>query len=280
MEACVAVPNIILNNGVEIPQLGLGVWQASDHEAELAVTEALKTGYRLIDTAAYYENEEGVGKAIKKSGVARDELFVTTKLWNSDQGFDEALEAFEESLDHLGLDYIDLYLIHWPMPEKDTYVETWRALEELYRSKKVRAIGVSNFYPEHLERLMNETEIIPAVNQVELHPDFQQTELRQFCHEHGIVVESWSPLGQGGDMLHHPVLVSIAEFYGKTPAQVALRWHIQSDLIVIPKSIHAARIRENIDVFDFELSESDMNELFTMDAGRRLGPDPLHVNQG
>lgn len=273
-----AVPTIKLNNNVVIPQLGLGVWKASDDEAEHAVGEALKAGYRLIDTAAVYGNEKGVGKAIRNSTVARKDLFVTTKVWNSDQGFESTKAAFEKSLEKLGLDYVDLYLIHWPMPKKERFVETWRALEELNNDKKVRAIGVCNFNQDHLERLMSESNIVPAVNQIEIHPDFQQTELRQFCFEHGIAVESWSPIGQGGDMLHHPVLIKIAEFHGKSPAQVALRWHIQSGLITIPKSVHTKRIQENIDVFDFELSEEDMGELFTMDAGHRMGPDPVTLN--
>lgn len=272
------IPNLTLNNSLKIPQLGLGVWQASNEEAKFAVRTALENGHRLIDTAAMYQNEIGVGEALHESGIARDELFVTTKLWNSDQGYEKALAAANKSLQNLGLDYIDLYLIHWPTPEQDKYVETWRALETLLEQGKVRAIGVSNFNADHLEKLMEHAKIPPAVNQIEIHPDFQQTELRHYCFEHGIAVESWSPLGQGGELLKHPVLQRIADDHSKTTAQIVLRWHIQSGLIVIPKSVHEERIKENGDVFDFELREEDMQDIAALDTKNRLGPDPVTMN--
>lgn len=273
-----SVPRMTLNDGNIIPQLGLGVWQTSNEEAETAVGEALRVGYRLIDTAAMYGNEVGVGRAIARSKIARDELFITTKLWNTDQGVDLVKDAFLKSLANLGLDYIDLYLIHWPTPERDRYVETWRVFEELQRAGKIKSIGVSNFNPEHLEKLMAETEIVPAINQIEVHPDFQQADVRQYCHEHGIAVESWSPLGRGGDLLDNAVISRLALLHEKSPAQIVLMWHIQSGLIAIPKSVHAERIEENFNIFDFELSEDDMNELFSLDSGNRLGPDPVEMN--
>ncbi len=262
------VPEIELNNDTRMPQLGLGVWKASDDEAEFAVSTAIKNGYRLIDTATIYGNERGVGRGIVVGDVPRGELFVTTKLWNADQGYDRTLAAFEKSLENLNLDYVDLYLIHWPVPAQDRFVETWKAFEKLYRDGKVRAIGVSNFKPHHLEKLLSETDIVPAVNQIELHPRFTQKETREFCAAHDIRVEAWSPIGgSGGDLLSEPVLATIAQAYGKTPAQVVLRWHIQQGLIVIPKSVHEERIRENIDIFDFELTEDEMAQIRAMDQG-------------
>ncbi|KUJ41679.1 oxidoreductase, partial [Streptomyces albus subsp. albus] len=247
------VPSITLNNGLGMPQLGFGVWQVPDDEAEKAVATAIETGYRSIDTAAIYENETGTGKAIAASGVARDELFVTTKLWNTDQGYDATLAAFDASLAKLGLDHVDLYLIHWPTPAHDLYPESWRALEKLAADGRIRAAGVSNFQPAHLRRLLDTGTLVPAVNQIELHPGLQQAELRAFHAEHGIATEAWSPLAQGA-LLKDAALVSIAGRHGKSPAQVVLRWHLQLGNVVIPKSVTPDRIRQNIDVFDFELS--------------------------
>ncbi|NJP25885.1 aldo/keto reductase [Microbispora sp. SCL1-1] len=268
---------ITLNNGVRMPQLGLGVWRMTDDEAEKAVTTAIESGYRSIDTATLYGNEEGVGRALRASGVPREELFVTTKLWNDQQGHDEALRAFDESMRRLGLETLDLYLIHWPAPRRGKYVETWKALEKLYADGRVRAIGVSNFGVDTLERLLAEATVTPAVNQVELHPLFAQRALRGFHAERGIVTEAWSPLGQGKGLLDLPVLAEIGAKYGKTPAQVVLRWHIQLGNVVIPKSVTPSRIRENIDVFDFALSPEDMATINGLDEGRRLGPDPAVV---
>jgi diketogulonate reductase-like aldo/keto reductase len=268
------VPNIILNNGVRMPQLGFGVWQVPDEEAAATVGHALASGYRSIDTAAVYKNERGTGKAIAESGVPREELFVTTKVWNDEQGRDAALRAFDASLERLGLDYVDLYLIHWPAPKQDRYVDTWKALEEIHADGRAKAIGVSNFKPTHLRRLMEETEIVPAVNQIELHPNFPQAEARAFHSEHGIATEAWSPLGQGKGLLDDPVIAEIARKHGRTPAQVVLRWHLQLGNVVIPKSVTPSRIEENIDVFSFVLEDDDMTGLSTLDNGTRLGADP------
>lgn len=272
------VPFITLNNGVEMPQLGFGVWQIPDDEATKAVATALEAGYRSIDTAAIYGNEAGTGKAVTGSGIAREELFVTTKVWNSDQGYDTTLRAFDTSLHKLGLDYVDLYLIHWPMPAKDTYVDTYRALEKILADGRTKAVGVSNFEPEHLKRLIAETSIVPAVNQVELHPQLQQSRLRDFHAEHGIATEAWSPLGQGKDLLQAPTIVAVARKHDRTPAQVVLRWHLQTGNVTIPKSSTPSRIRENIDVFDFELDADDLAAFAALDEGRRLGPEPADVN--
>ncbi|MEU3462167.1 aldo/keto reductase [Streptomyces sp. NPDC006733] len=261
-----------------MPQLGFGVWQVPDDEATAAVSTALEAGYRSIDTAAIYGNEEGTGKALAASGVPREDLFVTTKLWNSEQGFDKTLAAFDASLAKLGLDHVDLYLIHWPTPARDLYADTWRALEKIYADGRAKAIGVSNFNPEHLRRVLAEGSVVPAVNQVELHPDFAQAPLRAFHAEHGIATEAWSPLGQGKGLLDEPVIGTIAERHGRTPAQVVLRWHLQLGNVVIPKSVTPSRIRENIDVFDFELSDADLTELAGLDAGNRIGSDPASVN--
>ncbi|HEX5568992.1 MAG TPA: aldo/keto reductase, partial [Streptomyces sp.] len=245
------VPSITLNNGVRMPQLGLGVWQVSDEEATAVVGHALASGYRSIDTAAAYRNEEGTGRAIAGSGVPREELFVTTKLWNDQHGHDAALRAFDASLARLGLEYVDLYLIHWPVPARDRYVQTWKALEKLYAGGRAKAIGVSNFKPAHLRRLMEETGIVPALNQIELHPHFPQAEARAFHAEHGIATEAWSPLSQGRGLLQDPTVGSLARKHGRTPAQVVLRWHLQLGNVVIPKSATPSRIEENIDVFGF-----------------------------
>ncbi|MFJ3336934.1 aldo/keto reductase [Streptomyces sp. NPDC086766] len=272
------VPPIILNNGVEMPQLGFGVWQVPDDEAEQAVGTALEAGYRSIDTAAIYGNEEGTGKAIAASGLPREDVFVTTKLWNSEQGYDSTLRAFDASLDKLGLEYVDLYLIHWPVPAKDAYVDTYKALEKLLADGRTRAIGVSNFLPEHLERLIDRTSIVPAVNQIELHPHLQQPAARAFHAERGIATEAWSPLGQGKGLLEVPAIVAIARKHGRTPAQVVLRWHLQLGNIVIPKSVTPARIEENIQVFDFSLDDEDLAAISALDEARRLGPDPAEFN--
>lgn len=273
------VPPIILNNGIEMPQLGFGVWQVPDDEAERAVATALESGYRSIDTAAVYENETGTGKAIAASGVAREELFVTTKLWNSAQGHDATLRAFDESLDKLGLDYVDLYLIHWPMPDNDTYIDTYKAFEKILADGRAKSIGVSNFLPEHLERLIDATSVIPAVNQIELHPHLQQRAAREYHAQQGIATEAWSPLGQGKGLLEVPAIVAIAQKHGRTPAQVVLRWHLQLGNVVIPKSVTPSRIAENIAVFDFELDPEDMAAISALNEDRRLGPDPadFHV---
>ena len=268
------VPNIRLNNGVQIPQFGFGVFQIEPSRTAEAVRIAIEAGYRHIDTAQGYGNEEGVGQAVRESGLPREEVFVTTKLINNRHGHDEAIAALDESLQKLGLDYVDLYLIHWPRPHADRYVETWRAFEKILSDGKARSIGVSNFQVPHLERLAAETGTVPAVNQIELHPLLQQSQLRDCHREHGIATEAWSPIGKGGDLLREERLVSLGDKYGKSPAQIVLRWQIQLDNIVFPKSVTPSRIRENIDVFDFELSDDDMATIGELDAGTRLGPDP------
>ncbi|MFF2655269.1 aldo/keto reductase [Streptomyces sp. NPDC058045] len=257
-----------------MPQLGFGVWQVPDDEAEQAVLTALEAGYRSIDTAALYANESGTGRAIAASGVPRDDLFVTTKLWNSDHGYDAALSAFDTSLEKLGLEYVDLYLIHWPRPKSGDFVGSYRALEKLREEGRARSIGVSNFLPEHLRRLLDETSVIPAVNQIELHPHLQQRAAREFHAEQGIATEAWSPLGQGKGLLEVPAIVAIAQKHGRTPAQVVLRWHVQAGNVVIPKSVTPSRIRENIDVFSFELDTEDIAAISALNEDRRLGPDP------
>jgi diketogulonate reductase-like aldo/keto reductase len=272
------VPGITLNNGVVMPQLGFGVWQVPDDEAESAVATALEAGYRSIDTAAVYENETGTGRGLAKSGLPREDLFVTTKLWNSEQGHDSALRAFDASLDRLGLDYVDLYLIHWPVPGQDKYVESWKALEKILGDGRAKAIGVSNFKPAHLRRLLDETGTVPALNQIELHPHLQQGESRAFHAEHGIATEAWSPIGQGKGLLQEPKLQAVAEKHGKSPAQVVLRWHLQTGNVVIPKSVTPSRIRENIDVFGFELDAADLAEVAALNTDTRLGPDPDEMN--
>ena len=265
--------SVRLNNEVAIPRLGFGVFRIPEEATVRAVLTAIEYGYRSIDTAALYGNEAGVGEAVAACGLPREDLFVTTKLWNDDQGYDNTFRAFEASLSRLGLDYLDLYLIHWPKPAQDRYVETWRAFEKIYADQRVRAIGVSNFQVAHLQRLLDETQVVPAVNQVELHPQFQQEPLRRFHGAHGIVTEAWSPLGQGRT-LEHPVVVEQAERHGRTPAQIVLRWHLQLGNVVIPKSTTPSRIRENIAVFDFELTDADLTALGGLSAGTRLGPDP------
>lgn len=266
----------VLNNGLEMPWLGFGVFKVPDGEVvEYAIGQALKTGYRSLDTAAFYRNERGVGKAVRESGVPREEIFLTTKVWNDDQRAHRTMAAFEESLEQLGTDYVDLYLIHWPV--KGCYKETWKVLEEIYRSGRARAIGVSNFLVHQLEDLLSDAEIVPAVNQVEFHPRLIQPDLLKFCREHGIQLEAWSPLAQG-QIIAEPRVQELAAKYQKTPAQIVLRWDLQHEVVTIPKSIHAERIVENTRIFDFELSQEDMASLDALDAGKRVGSDPNNFN--
>jgi 2,5-diketo-D-gluconate reductase A len=268
-----SVPGIELNNGTVIPQFGFGVFQIPPAETADAVRTAIDAGYRHIDTAQMYGNEKEVAEGITKSGVPREDVFITTKLNNDAHGHDTALSALEGSLDRLGTSYVDLFLIHWPLPHKDLYVETWKAFEELARDGKARAIGVSNFEPAHLDALAEATSTTPAVNQIELHPALQQTELRAYHRAHGIATEAWSPLAQGV-VLDDEVITGIAEKHGKTSAQVVLRWHIQLGNIVFPKSSTPERIKQNLDIFDFELGSEDMRAFATLDSARRTGPDP------
>jgi 2,5-diketo-D-gluconate reductase A len=272
------IPTLKLNNGVEMPRLGFGVFQVPDAETTAAVTTALEAGYRSIDTAAAYQNEAGVGQALASSGLAREELFVTTKLWNADQGYEETLAAFERSRGLLGLDFLDLYLIHWPAPELGKYADSWRAMEKLYADGVVRAIGVSNFQPAHLEQLAAGSSVVPAVNQVELHPYLQQNAVRAYGNEHGIATEAWSPLAKGGTLLSEPTVTALATQYDRTPAQIVLRWHLQLGNVVIPKSVTPARVRENFAVFDFELTTADLDTLAGLERGERTGPDPDTFN--
>jgi 2,5-diketo-D-gluconate reductase A len=264
---------LTLRDGVEIPQLGFGVFQVPPSETQSVVELAFEAGYRHVDTAAAYSNEEAVGAAIAASGLPRKSVFVTTKLWNTQQGYDSTLAAFERSLERLGLDRLDLYLIHWPVPTRDLFVETWKAFERLYEEGQVSTIGVSNFRVEDLERLEVETDTLPTINQIELHPRFQQAELRAWHEEHGIATEAWSPLAQG-DLLDDETIERIAAKHGKTPAQVVLRWHLHLGNVVIPKSVTPERIRENLELFDFELDEDDLAVLAELDGGGRIGPDP------
>ena len=271
------IPNIKLNNGVSIPQLGFGVFQVPPAETKAAVKTALETGYRHIDTARIYGNEEGVGEAIAESGIAREELFITTKLWNDDQGYDSTLAAFETSIKKLGLDYLDLYLIHWPTPAKDTYVDTWKAFETLYADKRVRAIGVSNFRIEDLQRLIDLGLTVPAINQIELHPQLVQSELRAFHAKHEIATEAWSPLAQG-KVFSEKAIIDIAEKHGKSPAQIVIAWHLAIGNVVIPKSVTPSRIAENLNVFDFSLSDEEIAAILAINTDTRVGPDPSTVN--
>ncbi len=268
-----SVPTVTLNDHVEIPQLGFGVFQVPPGETAEAVTHALGTGYRHIDTAAAYGNEAGVGQAIRAAGLSRDEVFITTKCFNDDHGFDQATRALKASLDRLEVDYIDLYLIHWPVPAHDKYAETWRAFIEARSQGLVRSIGVSNFQPAHLRRIIDETGVTPSVNQVELHPYLQQPGLRREHEDLGIVTEAWSPIAQGA-VLDDPAITEIASAHGRSAAQVVLRWHIQLGNIVIPKSVTPDRIVENVKLFDFELSEAEMAQISALDRGERIGPDP------
>ncbi|WIX83614.1 aldo/keto reductase [Amycolatopsis carbonis] len=269
-----SVPVLKLNNGVEMPQLGFGVFQVPPAETKTAVKTALGAGYRSIDTATAYGNEAAVGEALAESGITRDELFITTKLWNSDQGYDQTLRAFDASVAALGLEQLDLYLIHWPLPARDKYVATWKALEKLYADDRVRAIGVSNFQPAHLRRILDEGSVVPAVNQIELHPYLVQSQVRAFDAEHGIATEAWSPLAKGGDLLAESVVTDVAARHRRTPAQVVLRWHLQLGNVVIPKSVTPSRVAENLDVFGFTLTDDDLAALSALDRDGRTGPDP------
>lgn len=271
--AGMTVPSIELRGGVAIPQLGLGVWQVPADSTADVVGHALRAGYRHIDTAAAYRNERGVGEAVAASGLSRDELFITTKVWNGEHGRERAKAAARKSLERLGLDHVDLLLIHWPVPSRDLYVETWQALIDLRDEGATRAIGVSNFQPDHLRRIIDETGETPAVNQIELHPGLQQHALRESHAALGIVTESWSPLGQGG-ALKDPVVGAIAERLGRTPGQVIIRWHLEHGFVLFPNSVNPARIDENFDVFGFDLSADDMASIDALDAGHRIGPDP------
>lgn len=273
--AALSRPTITFSDGMSMPQVGLGLWQTPAEVTAGVVRTAIQTGYRSIDTAAAYENEAGVGEGVRTGGVARADLFVTTKLRTRDHGYDAALKAFDRSLARLGLDYVDLFLIHWPAPTHGRYIETWRALTRLQEEGRARSIGVSNFMVEHLRRIIGETGVIPALNQIELHPKFQQTDLRAFHAGQGICTESWSPLGQGA-LLKHPVIARIAARHGKTPAQSIIRWHLEQSLVVIPKSVRAERIAENFEVFDFRLDDADMSAIAALDDPMgRMGPDPV-----
>ncbi len=273
MAEVTVIPQVELHDGVEIPQLGFGVFQVPPDDTREVVEDALEVGYRHIDTAGAYRNERGVGEALAASAIPREEVFVTTKLWNSQHGFDGALAGFEASLGRLGLDRVDLYLIHWPVPTEDRFVDTWRAFERIHEEGGARTIGVSNFRIEDLERLERETSIRPTVNQVELHPWLQQAELRRWHAEHDVATEAWSPLAKAWH-LDDETITSIASAHGRSPAQTILRWHIQLGNIVFPKSTTPERIRENIDIFDFELSEEEMARIESLDSGERTGPDP------
>ncbi|MFF0815884.1 aldo/keto reductase [Rhodococcus sp. NPDC003318] len=285
-------PDITLNSGTTIPQLGLGVWQASGDETEHAVRYALdEAGYRHIDTAAAYGNEDGVGRAVAASAVPREDIFLTTKLWNADHGYEGALQAFDTSLGKLGTDYVDLYLVHWPLQDRDRLLRTWDALEAIAESGRAKAIGVCNFEPHHLQLLVDRGGLLPAVDQVELHPHLPQTEIRAFAQQHGIAVESWSPLGgtsnsgwgpnsKPNTLLTDPIITRIADRHSRSAAQVLIRWHLRSGLIVIPKSVHDHRIAQNIDVFDFELDDLDVSEIDTLANGTRLGMHPDEMNIG
>ena len=266
--------SVRLNNGIEMPQFGLGVYKAENgSEVLTAVETAIQTGYRLVDTASFYQNESGVGEGIKKSGINREEIFITSKVWNTDQGYESTLEAFKKTLKELDVEYLDLYLIHWPVG--DRFLDTWRAFEKLYEEGYIKAAGVSNFQIHHLEKLLANSSLVPAVNQVELHPRLTQIELREFCREKDIQVEAWSPLGRG-HLLKEPTIDYMAKKYGKTPAQIIIRWHLQNELVVIPKSVTPERIVENANVYDFQLSLEDMEILNQLNMNERFGQHPDH----
>jgi 2,5-diketo-D-gluconate reductase A len=269
-----SVPNVVLNNGIEIPQLGFGVWRVPSEETQEVVELALEAGYRHIDTAKLYGNEDGVGAAIRASGLDRDQVFVTSKVWNDDQGYDDTLRAFDVTMKELGFDVLDLYLIHWPVPSKGLAADTWRAMEKLYHDGRIRAIGVSNFHAHHLEALMGTAEVRPTVNQVELHPYHQQRDVRDANDRLEVATEAWSPLAKGRELLEDPVVVEIATRHGRTPAQVVLRWHLQHGTIVIPKSVTPSRIKENIDVFDFELDPDEILAVNGLNRDARIGAHP------
>jgi 2,5-diketo-D-gluconate reductase A len=277
MTSATTVPTIALNNGVTIPQLGFGTYLIEPRYTKEAVLAALETGYRHIDTAEMYGNEKEVGQALRESGVDRADVFVTSKLNNGFHAYGDALAAFARSLDELKMEYLDLFLIHWPMPAVGDYVETWKAMEEMYRSGRVKAVGVSNFQSRHLNRLFQETSVVPAVNQIEVHPYLTQDELRAFNTDHGIATEAWSPIAQG-KVLDDPVITAVAERLDRTPAQVTLRWHLQRGDIVFPKSVTRSRVEENFRLFDFELPQEDMVAITALDRGERTGPDPDTFN--
>ena len=264
------IPTVTLNNGVEMPRLGLGTAGGDDNLTRRRVRDALSVGYRLIDTAAKYGNEVGIGQGIADSGLPREELFVCTKLRGADQGYEPTKKALDASLERLGLDYVDMYLIHWPLPRLDRYVESWHAMEELLAAGKARGIGVSNFLPEHLDRLAGSSSTVPAINQIELHPRLPQTEQRADNTRRGIVTQSWSPLARAGDLLAEPVLTSIAHRHGRTPVQVVLRWHVQLGLVAIPKSARLEHLRQNLELFDFQLTDDDLAEIATLETGKRI----------
>jgi 2,5-diketo-D-gluconate reductase A len=268
------VPDVTLNSGASIPQLGFGVFQIDPQDTAKTVQTAFEIGYRHIDTAQMYGNEAEVGEAIANSGLSRDQLFITTKCNNSNHGYDDSQRALDESLGKLGLEYVDLYLIHWPLPGKDLYVDTWKGFEQAAKDGKARSIGVSNFKTHHLDRLAQETSTTPAVNQIELHPHLQQPEMRSYDQQHGIATEAWSPIGQGKGVIDDSRIGAIAKAHDKTPAQVTLRWHIQLGNIIFPKSVTEYRIRENFEIFDFELTDEEMSAIGGLDQGKRLGPDP------
>ena len=274
----VFAPLVEMNDGRSIPVIGFGVWQVPDDVVVDATLKALEVGYRHIDTACVYENERGVGEALRRSGLDRDDVFVTTKVWNTDQGFDQTLRAFDTSTGLLGIDEVDLYLVHWPTPARDLYLDSWRALIRLREEGRARSIGVSNFHDAHLRRIIDETGVIPAINQIELHPWLPQAHLRDIDARLGIKTEAWSPLGSG-QLIDNPVIGEVAAKHGKTPAQVMVRWSIQLGNIVLPKSVTPARIQQNIDVFDFELDDADMAAIATLESGRRTGPNPDEFNQ-
>ena len=273
-----AVPTVLLNNGVEIPQLGFGVFKVPPAQTEDVTRTALEIGYRHVDTAQMYGNEAGVGRAVRAAGLARDEVFVTSKLDNPNHARDDALRSFDGTLAELGFDHVDLFLIHWPLPEVGDFVETWHAMEEIYRSGQARAIGVSNFQPHHLRRLLAAAEVVPAVNQIEVHPYLVQDDVRAFGAEHGIVTEAWAPIARGR-VLDDPVITTIAKRLERTPAQVTLRWAIQRGDVVFPKSVSRGRIEENFDLFDFELADDEMAEITALDRQERTGPDPDTMNR-
>lgn len=277
------IPTIPLRAGdgtIEIPQLGFGTWQIPNEDVTDAVAHALRTGYRSIDTAASYGNEEGVGRALRESGLAREDVFLTTKLWNDKHGTDSVKQAFEDSTRSLGVDYVDLYLIHWPLPAKDAYVDTWKTLLELRASGRAKAVGVCNFGEPHLQRLADEVGELPAINQIEVHPYLTQEKLRAYNASHDIVTEDWSPLGARLNVIEDPVITSVAQATGKTAAQVVLRWHLQIGSVVIPRSTQPARIAANFDLFDFELTGDQMEAISGLDQAKRSGPDPDEFNQG
>ncbi|MGI8701688.1 MAG: aldo/keto reductase [Nocardioidaceae bacterium] len=274
-----SIPQLSLHDGGSIPQVGFGVFQIPEDETFAAVTSALAAGYRHLDTAKIYGNEKAVGRAMAESGLPREDIFLTTKCWNEDQGHDSALAAVDASLERLGTDYLDLYLIHWPMPKRDLYVDTWRAFEKIHADGKARHIGVSNFLVPHLQRLMDETDTVPVINQIELHPWLQQEELRAFHAEHDIRTEAWSPIAQGGDYLESPTLVEVAERHDVTPAQVILRWHLDLGNVIIPKSVNPDRMAANLDLFDLQLDDEDSARIAKLDEGTRTGPDPDELNE-